>query len=283
MAWPKVLFVTITVLVSCACVAECIDRAEIEDAANIQRLMDIKRRIDFIHPFLKNTYPVAVVRNDSFYVYDVAENDRRYRFVVSAPSPIPVHGTLRASFPLDFYNGKAACIITPDVFEENDSIVTLCHEFVHCGQWHDGEQKIRALLAVSRRSARSSDPMWEINYPFPYDNEMFVRTYSRFFTALRRRDHAEIVKCREFLKECLDPEDYEYMVFQEWKEGLARYVENRISSQLGLKEHTYGDEKPFNRISFYAGGAAYIEYLERQKPGIADNSIRLFYIMTDQP
>lgn len=283
MKWYRIYLAVLTLTVCFAFIAECIDRTEIEDTAKIQRLMDSKRRVDHIHPFLENTYPVAVVRNDSFYVYDAAGRDQRYRFILSAPSPLPVRGSIRASFPLDFYDRKAACIFTPDVFDGDDSVITLCHEFVHCGQWHNGEQKIRRALVFAGNTAQSDDPMWEINYPFPYKDKTFVTLYSRFFDALKRRDQAGITECRTSLKEHLDPADYAYMVFQEWKEGLARYVENRVSRQLGKKEYTYGNKQPFGRISFYAGGAAYIEYLERRRPGIADTIVRLVNVMNDSP
>ena len=167
MQWKKAILILIAVSIWCADIAACLDRTEIEDTPKIQRLMDGRRRVDHVHPFLENTYPIAVVRNDSFYVYDAAGKDHRYRFILSALSPMPVRGTIRASFPLDFYDRKAACIFTPDVLDEDDSLITLCHEFIHCGQWHEGEQKIRRALAVAGSSSRTDYPMRAINAPFP--------------------------------------------------------------------------------------------------------------------
>ncbi len=51
------------------------------------------------------------------------------------------------------------------------------------------------------------------------------------------------------------------MIWQEWKEGFARWVENRVKRKIGLPENIKGSEPPYSRVSFYAGGEALIEYL----------------------
>jgi hypothetical protein len=51
------------------------------------------------------------------------------------------------------------------------------------------------------------------------------------------------------------------MIWQEWKEGLTRYIENKIKTELGLEENFYGKEKPYHRITFYYGGEMLIDYL----------------------
>lgn len=37
------------------------------------------------------------------------------------------------------------------------------------------------------------------------------------------------------MKDTLTTPDYEYMVWEEWKEGFARLIENRIRNNLELK------------------------------------------------
>ncbi len=56
------------------------------------------------------------------------------------------------------------------------------------------------------------------------------------------------------------------MVWQEWKKGYARHVENKIQRELGLKVNTFGEEPPYSRITFYVGGAAYFDFLAGQEP-----------------
>ncbi len=58
------------------------------------------------------------------------------------------------------------------------------------------------------------------------------------------------------------------MVWQEWKEGVARFIENLISRRLGFRENHYGAEKPFSRVSFYEGGARFIGFLSRDNKNL---------------
>ncbi|MEW6049180.1 MAG: hypothetical protein AB1609_22375, partial [Bacillota bacterium] len=54
--------------------------------------------------------------------------------------------------------------------------------------------------------------------------------------------------------------DREYMIWQEWKEGYARLVENRLRRLWNLPENHAGGVPPFSRVSFYESGSLYIAY-----------------------
>ena len=71
------------------------------------------------------------------------------------------------------------------------------------------------------------------------------------------------------------------MVWQDWKEGLARYLENRMQEERGLPVNTYGDEPPYDRIAFYNGGAQLIAYLLRTNPALQDDPRALFEEMRE--
>jgi hypothetical protein len=94
------------------------------------------------------------------------------------------------------------------------------------------------------------------------------------------RIYESISESRRLLREALDDHSFEYMVWQEWKEGFARYIENRIRTCLGLPVNLGGDHiddsSPFTRVSFYAGGAALIELLEGLRPE-AVRDLRLLF------
>jgi hypothetical protein len=62
-------------------------------------------------------------------------------------------------------------------------------------------------------------------------------------------------------------DDYEYMVWVAWKEGFARYIENRIRRRYGLEPNLGGREQPFDRVTFYNGGEKLITYLAAQRGG----------------
>jgi hypothetical protein len=53
------------------------------------------------------------------------------------------------------------------------------------------------------------------------------------------------------------------MVWVEWKEGFARFIENEIRSRYGIEANHSGEEPPYNRVTFYYGGEMFIRFLNR--------------------
>ncbi len=140
--------------------------------------------------------------------------------------------TLRAAFPLDFYENRMACVVSSDVFDDLSGYVMIFHEFIHCAQMENGEPELKNELRVAR--------------------------------------------CRSFLRELLNALDYEYMVWQEWKEGFARLIENRLRNKLELAENRGGIDLPFNRVTFYEGGERYISLLFGQNKELEKDIETLF-------
>ncbi|MGC9348547.1 MAG: hypothetical protein ACP5JG_10455 [Anaerolineae bacterium] len=66
------------------------------------------------------------------------------------------------------------------------------------------------------------------------------------------------------------------MVWQEWKEGFARYIENLIRDKLGLPRNLDGRDGRMSRISFYAGDALLVERLGERDPALLVNLAELF-------
>lgn len=226
-------------------------------ADRLQKVWRMRSQVMDIHPFLEQVWPVAVVESDHFLIYDLDASGERYVLSCRAPTPMPVPKGVRAAFPLECYGGRAACVVSGDVFDTLDGYVTIWHEFVHCQQWETCEPRLREGLEIARRARAENNPMWEIDHPFPY---------AAFLQAAAAGAAGDILACRTRLREGLASVDLEYMVWQEWKEGLARYIENRIRSRLGLEEHHGGQEAPFSRVSFYEGGARLIAFLGRSEP-----------------
>ncbi len=135
------------------------------------------------------------------------------------------------------------------------------------------EDRLKATLSVARQARAANDFMWEINYPFPYSDPDFGETYAAFLAAAARQEHNLVRRCRTQLRTLLRAADFEYMIWQEWKEGFARYIENRIQQRLGLEENHGGAEQPFSRVTFYEGGARLIT----AQPEMAANIEALFY------
>jgi hypothetical protein len=190
---------------------------------------------------------------------------------------------VRAAFPLDFYDNKMACVVTGEVFDDLSGYVMIFHEFVHCAQTDCCENKLKSGLSVARQAREAGDYMWELNYPFPYEDSDFSEIYAIFLEAAAEGNVDTVLRCRTFLKETLNTPDYEYMVWQEWKEGFARLIENRIRKMLELEENHGGIDQPFDRVTFYEGGARYISTLVDKNKDLEKDIEALFHTMLRLP
>jgi hypothetical protein len=241
-----------------------------------QRLVQFQNDAAAVHPTFLNAYPVALVEDQQFLIYDRPQVEAAYELIKTAPVPMPVPEGVQAAFPLDVYDGKMAAVVTPAVFDSPDGLVTILHEFVHCYQFSTCEQDLKMSLDITKCAQETGDTMWEIEYPFPYTAMEFVRGYGRFLDGLRESNAKGIEGARENLRAYLSLHDLEYMVWQEWKEGLARWVENRLQRELGLAENKGGTQPPYGRVSFYASGAAYISHLSAGDPLLVNDLPKLF-------
>ena len=203
-----------------------------------------------------------------------------------------------------------ACVVTADVFSTMDGYVEIFHEFVHCYQFEECEIDLKRSLDVAVKAMAAKDCMWEINYPFPYQDPRVRDRYSALLKSVKEAlkgvdigahegegekgdrqsssgsvspkgsDYESVLECRKSLGDTLDKHSIEYMVWQEWKEGFARYIENKIRAYLGLPLNLAGDliddSSPFTRVSFYAGGAMLIGFLESVRPK-AVRDLRLLF------
>ena len=243
----------------------------LEYLPSLEKLFELQQKIAFIHPYLEKLFPVAVVMDKEFVIYDFHPESQSYRFVKKAPIPLFIPEGVRAAFPLPFYEDRMACVITADAFDTLEGYVLIFHEFIHCQQWESGEMDLKRTLGVYKKARQTKDDQWEIDYPFPYTDPEFTRLYNRFLQVVVQGKAEDIAQVRKQLAALLKKPDYEYMVWQEWKEGFARTIENRIRKVLDLPGNHYGAEEPFNRIVFYEGGSRYIEFLEKQN---LDNLVR---------
>jgi hypothetical protein len=242
----------------------------------INELIPIHRKVAWVNPAIHAMYPVVIAEGEQLFIYDHDASLACYQFIKHIPAPMPIPKGVRAAFQLRDYGGRIVCVVTPDIFDASDGFVTILHEFVHCYQYETCEQELKLRLDVARQASEKGDFMWEIQHPFPYDARAFTQGYADFFAAVLRADQPAIQGARGALRAYLGLHDYEYMVWQEWKEGFARWVENRVRPALGFPERTSGLEVPYSRKTFYAGGAAYIDYLHQQDSSVVNDLQRLF-------
>ncbi|HEX2694340.1 MAG TPA: hypothetical protein VHP61_01195 [Acidobacteriota bacterium] len=253
----------------------------IPHAASLDRLFVLQDTIRDIHPAFETLYPVAIVYGGQFHIYEPDMGKRAYRFVLEAPDKFHVPVGIRAAMPLDFWGNKIACVVTPEVFIEPGGYAIIFHEFVHCYQWETCEPRLKESLRVYRKAMDGKDFMWELEHPFPYGDADFARDYKDLLSMLGTGEEGRVVSIRTALKERLSREDWEYMTWQEWKEGTARYLENEIKARLGLPVNKGGMEPPFTRVSFYAGGERLIRMLDKMDPGLARTIETLYQRIAD--
>lgn len=249
--------------------------------AHLNRVFEIQKMISDVHPCLEHVYPIAIAEDNELTIYEADRISGTYQLVSRIQASMQLPKKVRAAFPIEGYGGKMACVVTNDVFLSPTGYATIFHEFVHCYQFVECELDLRRSLRIAREAQAKGDFAWELNYPFPYDDPRFSSLYSALLQALAGRDHSEVGRCRAMLKEELDLGAFEYMVWQEWKEGFARFIENSIRDRLDLPQNAGGNSLPLKRTVFYFGGAKLIEYLMDSDPGVTVDLRELFFRLTN--
>ncbi|MBG0770378.1 MAG: hypothetical protein H0S82_01645 [Anaerolineaceae bacterium] len=232
----------------------------------LSRIVGLQKEVANLNPLFEQNYPVAVAVGGQFLIHEFDPQRGEYVLTKTAPVPFPIPDGVRAAFPLEGLEGRSAAVVTPDVFDSLKEQVLILHEFVHCYQHGTCEVVLKAQLEIARLAETEGHHTWELDTPFPYDSGVFTDLYTGYLSALKANDAVGARQAREKLYDALSPLDWEYMVWQEWKEGYARFVENQIQRRLELKVNTYGDQPPYNRITFYVGGAAYFDFLAQREP-----------------
>jgi hypothetical protein len=244
-------------------------------------LVNLQNKVKDVYPCLNEFQPVAVPYKDSLLIFDYNPEESKYNFIKETSQPFPLPEGIQASFPLSVYDNKPTCIVNLNTFSSTAGYTTIMHEFIHCCQFNSVEPELKNTLEIYKSAMQNKDYSWEIAHPFPYDDSVFNTFYDSYKQALEENN---IVKAKQFrarLKEHLGKIDFEYMLWEEWKEGLARYVENKIHDRLLIPRNNYGKDKPYNRVSFYYSGELLITRLAEADPDLPDNMKLLFEKMKD--
>jgi hypothetical protein len=136
-------------------------------------------------------------------------------------------------------------------------VVTLLHEHFH--QWQDSQPHVYDDIAALGLAHGDTTGMWMLNYAFPYTtanvNTAFstlAQTLSAALSAVHTPDFAVKVAAyrasQQQFQQVVSGEDYKYLQFQLWKEGVARYTEYRIAT---LAAAQYQPNKDFTALKDY--------------------------------
>jgi len=248
----------------------------------LNKILDYQAKVADLHVALVAPYPVAIVEGGQIVIFEPDPAGRAYRPVKSVPDTFNLPKGIRAAMPLSVWDNRMACVVSGEVFDEPRGYVMILHEFVHCYEWDTCEPKLKEKMAISRRAMEKKDYMWELQFPFPYSQAEWVKLYGNWFAALEKNQEGIVSDLRGKLQEQLSADDWEYMTWQEWKEGLARCLENKISARLGLPLNRYGCLPPFNRVSFYCGGALLINHLWRTNAVPAGDIEALYFAISEK-
>jgi hypothetical protein len=229
--------------------------------ARLDKVFAFRDQVRDIHPALRKVYPIALAEEKTVFIFKPDEAAGKYRLVLTVPDPYDLPRGIRAAMPLGFWNNRSACVVSGEVFDERAGYVMIFHEFVHCAQAETCEQKLKGAIESYQEAIRKKDYMWELQYPFPYQDGTFSRLYGELLKALDGPSGSRIQVLREQLQASITTPQWEYLTWQEWKEGFARYLENQMRSKLKLPENTGGSSEPYNRVTFYYGGDKMIRFL----------------------
>ena len=135
-------------------------------------------------------------------------------------------------------------------------VITLLHEHFH--QLQDSQPNFYADVNALNLSGGDQSGMWMLNYAFPYERtevqQQFAEMSKLLADAVRAtpRNRAERVRAykeaqRKF-QQLVSADDYKYLAFQFWKEGIARYTEYRLAQ---LAASRYRPTKEFRALPDY--------------------------------
>jgi hypothetical protein len=186
--------------------------------------------------------------------YDAAlKSDVHYRKRTMSPSFLATFPAIRGSNVSTIVVGQAE---NTAVKTSTPWVVTLLHEHFH--QLQDSQPNFYADVNALNLARGDQTGMWMLNYAFPYDRaevqQQFADMSERLVAAVRstRRERvrrlADYLVAREKFRQLLTEDDYKYLAFQFWKEGIARYTDYHLAK---LAATNYRPTKEFRSLPDY--------------------------------
>ena len=135
-------------------------------------------------------------------------------------------------------------------------VITLLHEHFH--QLQDSQPNFYADVNALNLSHGDQTGMWMLNYAFPYDRpdvqKQFARMSEVLADALTSPKRGRTKRVRDYraaqaeFKQLVSADDYKYLAFQFWKEGIARYTEYRVAQLAAAR---FRPSKEFRELPDY--------------------------------
>ena len=229
------------------------DKARIKEAITIANTYGEKIWDNFNDP----PFTIILVTNDYEYLINHPNPSEDFQYlneddlmgkVYYRPQQFSIY--FLATFPA--VNG-INCIImgTPEntKLSTTEWIITLLHERFHQYQYTAPNYHQDALALDLSNGDQTG--MWQLNYPFPYEQSKVGKLYEKYTSALSHAiemldsdgwedAYNKLKKRREKFKKSVPINDYKYLSFQWYQEGVARYTEYAFLENL--KEYTPGQD-----------------------------------------
>jgi len=146
-------------------------------------------------------------------------------------------------------------------------VITLLHEHFH--QLQDSQPNFFKDVEALNLSRGDQTGMWMLNYPFPYAtpevsqqvsilSRLIVEAIEAKTQAVFATKLASYLEVRDALKKMLSADDYKYFSFQLWKEGMARYTEDRVAHWAASKYHPTREFRELKDFTTFAAVAAQV-------------------------
>jgi len=144
---------------------------------SLRKIPELHKQLKGIDKSLERLYPVTIVEDGIFFVFDLDSKSENYELKLEYPTPMKMPSNILAAFTLDFYNMKPSAVVSKGVFDNLEGYAFIFHEFVHCYQWEKCEYEIRKNLEIEKISKAENNFMWEITHPFPYKDGILLKCY----------------------------------------------------------------------------------------------------------
>jgi len=169
-------------------------------------------------------------------------------------------------------------------------VITVLHEHFH--QLQDSQPNFYPDVNALGLAKGDQSGMWMLNYPFPYDRPEVQKQFeasSKFLSAALKADgNVRATSVRAYLdarrqfQTILAPDDYKYISFEFWKEGIARYTEYQLAR---LAATSFRPSKNFQALADYRSFADLaqstyertMKQLENQKLGESKREVVYSY------
>ena len=70
------------------------------------KIHELHNQLKDIDRSISQLYPVTIVKNDTFFVFDLDATGEKYELKLECPTPMQIPKGVLAAFPLEFYSRK---------------------------------------------------------------------------------------------------------------------------------------------------------------------------------